>query len=115
MDFRKILILLVAFSFVSCSVNIDPSIANTPFGMSALRYEYIIALISLFGGIGCLVAGILLTILGFTGSVEWIIEASGFVSRLTNASPGMIIGGFLTYKSRLKVSSRKSDVNDKED
>ena len=108
----KILIVLMALSLVGCNLNIDPSIANTTFGILAVRYEFIIVLISLCGGIGCLIAGIVLTVLGFTGSIEWIVEGAGFMSRLTNASPGivlMIIGGFLTYKSRLKIDSQKSN------
>ena len=78
--------------------------------MQALHYEFIIILISLIGGIGCLIAGIVLTVLGFTGSIEWIVELSGFTSRLINASPGvvlMILGLFLTLKSRLKIKAEK--------
>ena len=93
-------------------MDIDPSVANTQFGMQALQYEFIIVLISLIGGIGCLIAGIVLTVLGFTGSIEWIVEASGFTSRLINASPGivlMIIGFWLTLKSRLKIKAKSNN------
>ena len=103
---KLISLILLSLVLVGCSIKIDPSIANTAFGMQALHYEFIIVLLSLFGGIGCLIAGIVLTILGFTGSIEWIVEASGFTSRIVNASPGvvlMIVGLFLTLKSRLKI------------
>ncbi|WP_285815521.1 hypothetical protein [Phocaeicola sartorii] len=105
-----ICILVLSLLLNSCTIDIDPSVANTTFGMQALHYEFIIILISLIGGIGCLIAGIVLTVLGFTGSIEWIIEVSGFTSRLINASPGivlMILGLFLTLKSRLKIKAKK--------
>lgn len=103
---------VVIVLFSGCSIDINPSVANTQFGMQALHYEFIIVLISLIGGIGCIIAGIILTILGFTGSIEWIVEASGFTSRLVNASPGivlMIIGFWLTLKSRLNIKAKKQN------
>ena len=107
----KFICLLVAlFILVSCAVDIDPSVANTAFGAQALHYEFIIVLISLIGGIVCLIAGIILTILGVTGSIEWIVEFSGFTSRIINASPGIviiIIGLIWTLKSRLKIRAKK--------
>lgn len=42
--------------FSGCSIDINPSVANTQFGMQALHYEFIIVLISLIGGIGCIIA-----------------------------------------------------------
>lgn len=108
----SITLAIVVVLFSGCTMDIDPSVANTQFGMQALHYEFVIVLISLIGGIGCLVAGIVLTVLGFTGSIEWIVEASGFTSRLINASPGivlMIIGFWLTLKSRLKIKAKKQN------
>lgn len=108
----SITLAVVVALFSGCSMDIDPTVANTQFGMQALHYEFIIILLSLIGGIGCLIAGIILTILGFTGSIEWIVEASGFTSRLINASPGivlMIIGFWLTLKSRLKIKAKKQN------
>lgn len=108
----SITLAIVVALFSGCTMDIDPSVANTQFGMQALHYEFVIVLISLIGGIGCLVAGIVLTVLGFTGSIEWIVEASGFTSRLINASPGivlMIIGFWLTLKSRLKIKAKKQN------
>ncbi len=108
----SITLAVVVALFSECTMNIDPSVANTQFGMQALHYEFIIVLISLIGGIGCLIARIILTILGFTGSIEWIVEASGFTSRLINASPGivlMIIGFWLTLKSRLSIKAKKQN------
>ncbi len=108
----NIAILIYTFILVllnGCTIDIDPSVTNTPFGMQALHYEFIIILLSLIGGIGCLIAGIVLTVLGFTGSIEWIVEVSGFTSRLINASPGivlMILGAFLILKSRIKIKAK---------
>ena len=114
---NKRMTILITFAvvialFSGCSIDINPSVAKTQFGMQALHYEFIIVLISLIGGIGCIIAGIILTILGFTGSIEWIVEASGFTSRLINASPGivlMIIGFWLTLKSRLNIKAKKQN------
>lgn len=119
---RRITILFITFVallllLAGCIVDIAPSVANTPFGMQALNYEFIIVLISLIGGIGCLIAGIVLTVLGFTGSIEWIVEVSGVSSKLINASSGivlMVIGLWLTLKSRLKIKVRKHDFENKE-
>lgn len=107
---KFICLLAASLLLVSCAVDMEPSVANTVFGAQALHYEFIIVLISLIGGIGCLIVGIILTILGVTGSIEWIVEVSGFTSRIINASPGiviMIIGLILTLKSRLKIKVRK--------
>lgn len=117
MENKKIAVLSITLAvvvalFSGCTMNIDPSVANTQFGMQALHYEFIIVLISLIGGIGCIIAGIILTIFGFTGSIEWIVEASGFTSRLINASPGIvliIIGFWLTLKSRLNIKAKKQN------
>lgn len=117
MENKKVAVLSITLAvvvalFSGCTMNIDPSVANTQFGMHALHYEFIIVLISLIGGIGCLIAGIILTIFGFTGSIEWIVEASGFTSRLINASPGIvliIIGFWLTLKSRLNIKAKKQN------
>ena len=107
---KFICFLVASLLLVSCAVDMDPSVANTAFGAQALHYEFIIVLISLIGGIGCLIAGIILTILGVTGSIEWIVEVSGFTSRIMNASPGiilMIIGLILTLKSKMKIRAKK--------
>ncbi|GHU56780.1 hypothetical protein FACS189411_08320 [Bacteroidia bacterium] len=109
-----LLIFLYQLFCFSCTVDIDPSIANTNFGMQAIKYEYIIVIISLIGGIGCIIAGIVLTLLGFSGSIEWIVETTGFTSRLINASPGivlMIIGFILVYKSRINIKSHRKNQN----
>lgn len=110
MAILSITLAVVVALFSGCSMDIDPTVANTQFGMQALHFEFVIVLICLIGSIGCLIAGIILTILGFTGSIEWIVEASGFTSKLINASPGIvliIIGFWLTLKSRLKIKAKK--------
>ncbi len=42
------------------------------------------------GGLICLF-GIFLLVFGLTGSVEWLVNAGGFSSKLINASPGLVI------------------------
>lgn len=42
-----------------------------------------------FGGLMA-ISGFILSVLGLSGSIEWIFEASSFKSRITNASPGIL-------------------------
>lgn len=56
------------------------------------------------------VTGLVLIILGFSGSVNWIVEFKGFTSRLTNATPGVflvVVGAVLLVFSRPSVRIRK--------
>ncbi len=48
-------------------------------------------------GFICILFGVVLLILGITGSVDWNIKTIGIESSLTNAAPGvvLIIVGFL--------------------
>lgn len=62
---RWLLLTVIMLLLLACSVDLDPSTANTAFKMQAIHYEFIIVLISLIGGIGCIIADIILTILGF--------------------------------------------------
>jgi hypothetical protein len=60
-------------------------------------------------GIGGLVllGGIILSLLGISGSIEWLIEAGGITSKLTNASPGIaiaIIGAAILWRYKPHVS-----------
>lgn len=41
-------------------------------------------------GILTLIAGFVLSVAGISGSIEWLVEASGLTSRLTNATPGVV-------------------------
>jgi hypothetical protein len=44
----------------------------------------------IFGGVICII-GVLVMILGLSGSIEFMINVGGIVSRLINASPGVLI------------------------
>jgi hypothetical protein len=60
-------------------------------------------------GIGGLVllGGIILSLLGISGSIEWLVEAGGITSKLTNASPGIviaIIGAVILWRYKPHVS-----------
>src|SRR5262249_48839874 len=53
------------------------------------------------------IAGFVLSILGLSGSIEWLVKTPGLTSKLTNASPGAFFAflGLVTlwrYKPRLK-------------
>lgn len=60
-------------------------------------------------GIGglVLVGGIILSLLGISGSIEWLVEAGGITSKLTNASPGIVIaliGAAILWRYKPHVS-----------
>jgi hypothetical protein len=60
-------------------------------------------------GIGGLVllGGIILSLLGISGSIEWLVEAGGVTSKLTNASPGIVIatiGAAILWRYKPHVS-----------
>jgi hypothetical protein len=60
-------------------------------------------------GIGGLVllGGIILSLLGISGSIEWLVEAVGITSKLTNASPGIVIamiGAAILWRYKPHVS-----------
>lgn len=105
-----LIISILTFLYLhSCTVDIDPKIANTACGLTAIKYEYIIMILSLCSGIFCIIGGIILTILGFTGNINWIIEGTDFTSKLINASPGvllMVIGALIIIFKRLKIRSK---------
>jgi len=44
-------------------------------------------------GIGflALLSGVILSLLGMAGNIEWLVEAHGVTSKLKNASPGVVI------------------------
>ena len=69
-------------------------------------------IISLCSGILCIIGGFILTILGFAGSIDWIIEGTDFTSKLMNASPGvllMIIGFLIIILKRMAIRSKKTN------
>lgn len=60
-------------------------------------------------GIGgaVLLAGIVLSLLGISGSIEWLVEAGDISSKVTNASPGIVIaliGAALVWHYKPNVS-----------
>ena len=108
---RYILILIVLLVFASCQ-DIDPSVANTLFGLTALKYEFIIVLLSMISGITMIIAGVVFMALGLSGNIEWIVEATDFQSRMINASPGLVLaiaGGILVWKSRMNIKVTKDN------
>jgi len=112
--FLYLIIVMLMMTLVSCKENFDSSIANTLFGLTALKYEFIIALLSLISGYTMVLGGFVLIGLGLNGNIEWIIEASDFQSRLLNASPGLVLalaGALLIWRSRMniKVTNDQSD------
>lgn len=101
--------------FSSCREDIDPSIANTPFGMLSLIMEFITVFAIIIGGYVLIIAGIVVMLLGLNGNIEWVMEAAGFTSRLANASPGIVIiiaGTYLVSKGKIDVKAKKDQESD---
>ena len=58
-------------------------------------------------GMLTLIAGFILSIAGVSGSIEWLVESSGFRSRLTNATPGVFfvfVGMIIIWRYKPNVS-----------
>ncbi len=78
--------------------------------LEKLRTKSLIAgsIIPQICGLSCVIGGIILLILGITGSADLLIESKGFTAKLVNSSPGvvmMFIGFLITFVSIPKQSS----------
>lgn len=112
---KYIFIVIMLVVLASCQ-DIDSSVANTLFGLTALKYEFIIVLLSMISGITMIIAGVVFLALGLNGNIEWIVEATDFHSRMINASPGLVLaiaGGFLVWRSRMNIKVTKVNKEDK--
>lgn len=114
-----LLIFTIAILIItSCRDEIDPSIANTQFGMLSLIFEFITVFAIIIGGYFLIGVGVLVMILGFSGDIEWVMEAAGFTSRLANASPGIVMiiaGAFLVSRGRINVKATKREDSNKDE
>lgn len=86
-----LLILALILFITSCKTGINSTLAISNIGFNVIKHEFIIILISLLGGILCLIGGITLAIFGFNGKIDWIVKTDNFRSRLINAAPGIIL------------------------
>lgn len=110
-----IAIVVMAVVLSSCRDEIDPSIANTPFGMLSLIMEFITVFAIIIGGYVLIITGVIVLLLGLSGNIEWVMEAAGFTSRLVNASPGIIMivaGTYLVSKGKIDVNAKKNQDSD---
>lgn len=115
-EYNILLFMLVVL--VSCKEEIDPSLANTQFGMLSLIFEFITVFAIIIGGYFLIIFGVIMTLLGLSGNIEWVMESASFSSRLVNASPGIlmiIVGAFLVSKGKMDVKATKSKDPDKDD
>ena len=123
MNHKTTYLFLIIFSFLclcNCSLSIDPDLANTVEGSKIIRdavhIEFLSFLLPFISGTACIIGGIILTILGFSGNITWIVEVSGFTSRLANASPGIIliiIGALLICSKKYEVRIQKENEQKK--
>lgn len=116
MKLKKYYVLLLLLAvLVSCKEDIDPSLANTQFGMLSLIFEFITVFAIIIGGYFLIIFGIIVMILGLSGNIDWVIESVGFSSRIVNASPGLVmilVGAFLVSKGKMDVkATQKKDFS----
>lgn len=98
---------------VSCKEDIDPSLANTQFGMLSLIFEFITVFAIIIGGYFLIIFGIIVLILGLSGNIDWVMESVGFSSHLVNASPGLvmiIVGAFWSPEGKWMSKQQKIKI-----
>lgn len=108
---------VLAIMLSSCRDEIDPSLANTPFGILSLIMEFLTVFAIIIGGYVLISIGVVVMILGFSGDIEWVMEAAGFTSRLVNASPGIVMiiaGTYLVSKGKIDVKAKDNSGREKE-
>jgi hypothetical protein len=57
----------------------------------------------------CIIGGIILALLGVTGSVSWTAKAFGVQSKLSDAAPGVVlflVGLFIIWATRFSIEVR---------
>jgi hypothetical protein len=76
----------------------------------AVRAQLIYSVSGLVLGLVCLLGGVVLFLRGVTGSASWTGKVLGLESRLTDASPGVVlfvVGLFVVWVTRFDVRTRK--------
>ncbi len=66
-------------------------------------------LIGLLTGTFFSISGFIITVMGLTGSIEWILEGSNFKSKLSNAGPGVffaLLGFFILWRYKPIIQDR---------
>lgn len=114
------ILLLICLILCNCSVSIDSDLANTVEGSKIINsivfQEFISFLLPFISGFLCLIGGFVLTVLGFSGHITWIVEMSGFTSKLINATPGillMVLGTLIILSKKYNVKIQKESAQTK--
>ena len=66
-------------------------------------------LIGLLIGAFFSISGFIITVMGLSGSIEWILEGSNFKSKLSNAGPGAffaLLGFFILWRYKPTIQDR---------
>ena len=74
------------------------------------KQRFIYSIIGLVGGLLCILGGIILFILGISGSISWTTSLLGAKSELIDAAPGgllFIIGVFVIFITRYKIKIKR--------
>lgn len=97
-------------SFEIEQIDIDPKV-DPEIQEKALRGELIYAILGLIAGMICVLGGIALIVLGFTGSVEIAFQSGEIEAKLATGSLGIVVvllGGLILRFTRYRVRIAKS-------
>ena len=75
-----------------------------------VRQELVYSIAGLVVGLLCVIGGVVLLLLGVTGSVSWTMKLLGTESKLADASPGavlFVVGLYFVFVTRYRVKVRK--------
>ena len=78
-------------------------------GNSTDRINLVTKIVGVITGSVLCIAGLVLTLLGLSGSIEWVLQAGDLTSRLGNASHGVfftVIGYLVLKLYRPKIANR---------
>lgn len=80
----------------------------------ALRYKLIYSMAGLFLGLACIVAGAILGLFGAVSKTSWTAEFLGLSSKLTDATPGIVVfvvGIFIVLITRFGLKVKTVEAN----
>ena len=75
------------------------------------KYHFILILTGILVGASFCLAGLVLALLGASGTIDWIISGPKLTSRLTNATPGVlfaILGAAIVWRFRPQMQDLAS-------
>src|SRR6185437_12688274 len=80
---------IVGRQFSPSDVQVPPGKGSKEFWKSVVNYQFTMSLIGLYGGLACIVIGILMFLNGMLHGGAWTADAFGVA--ITDAAPGMVL------------------------